>query len=305
MVLFKNKKVRLQIQGIMPERALLRLRRAEIPLYDIQKTQSTCITFSVKSKDEEKVFAIYPKAELSAGLYTSYTVTKLPAAGVDKVLQTLKKRWGIIVGIGVFCCVTLYADSFVFGVEIVGSKVYAREIYAALEEADIRPFAKYSTAKQDEFCAKMLALDGVEFCSVQKAGLWARVEMRLGGFAERKPQTDKMQSKYTGEVVAITALRGTPMKKIGDKVVAGEILVSDDVVVENGGQIRVEVIARVQIACTYEAVICADDAESAFAAAYLEIGGDSVELTGKSVVEERENTYAVRLLYTATQTMNL
>ena len=305
MVLFKNKKVRLQIQGIMPERALLRLRRAEIPLYDIQKTQPTRIAFSVSGKDEEKVFAIYPKAELSAGLYTSYTVTKLPVAGVDKALQTLKKRWGIIVGIGVFCCATLYADSFVFGVEIVGSKVYAREIYTALEEADIRPFAKYSMAKQDEFCAKMLALDGVEFCSVQKAGLWARVEMRLGGFAERKTQTGKMQSKYTGEVVAITVLRGTPMKKIGDKILAGETLVSDDVIVENGGQIRVEVIARVQIACTYEALVCAEDEENAFAAAYLEIGADGVDLTGKSVVEERENTYAVRLLYTATQTMNL
>jgi hypothetical protein len=193
----------------------------------------------------------------------------------------------------------------VFGVEIVGSKVYAREIYAALEESDICPFAKYSTAKQDEFCAKMLALDGVEFCSVQKAGLWARVEMRLGGFVERKTQTGKMQSKHTGEVVAITTLRGTPLKKIGDKVVAGETLVNDDVVVENGGQVRVEIIARVQIACIYEVLVCADSAESAFAAAYLEIGADGVELTEKSVIEKEENTYAVRLLYTATQTMNL
>ena len=305
MVLFKNKKVRLQIQGIMPERALLRLRRAEIPLYDIQKPQPTHITFRVKSEDVERVLAIYPSKDVADGAYTVYTVEKLSATGLDKCLQTLKKRWGIVLGIGVFCLATLYADSFVFGVEIVGSRVYAREIYAALNEADIRPFAKYSTQKQDEFCAKMLTLDGVEFCSVQKAGLWARVEMRLGSFAERKIQKGKMHAKYTGEVVAITALRGTPLKKVGDKVVEDELLINDEVSVESGGQVRVEIIARVQIACVYEALVCADDAESAFAAAYLEIGADGVELTEKSVTPKQENTYAIRLLYTATQTMNL
>lgn len=305
MILFKNKKVRLQIQGVMPERALLRLRRAEIPLFNIKKPQPTRIIFCVKSKDVERVLAIYPSEESAERSYASYTVARLPATGVEKCLQTLKKRWGIVLGLGLFCLVTLYADNFVFGVEIVGSEAYAREIYTALDEADIRPFAKYSTEKQDEFCAKMLALDGVEFCSVQKSGLWARVEMRLGSFAEAKIQKGKMHAKYTGEVVAITALRGVPVKKIGDKITAGEMLVNDEVSVENGGQVRVEIIARVQIACVYEALVCADDEESAFAAAYLEIGADGVELTEKSVTQKQENTYAVRLFYTATQTMNL
>ena len=303
--MFIHKKIRLQIRGVMPERALLRLRRAGIPLYDIKKPQPELVRFCVSGKDEEKVFAIYPNTGNTVSAYTPYAVSKLPPRGIDRWTQTLKKRWGILLGILLFCMVTLYADGFVFGVEIVGSQVYAREVQTTLDEMGVRPFTQYSATRQDEICAKLLALDGVEFCSVQKAGLWVRVEMRLGSFAKRTIQTGKMRSSHTGEIVDITVLRGSPLKKIGDKVMAGELLVDDDVFTESGGHVRVEIIARVQIACIYEALVCADDAESAFAKAYLEIGADSNTLVEKSIIENKENTYAVRLLYTATQTMNL
>ena len=114
-----------------------------------------------------------------------------------------------------------------------------------------------------------------------------------------------MRSDFTGEIVAITALRGTPLKKIGEKITAGEILVEDSFSTESGGQVRVEIIARVQIACVYEALVCAEDEESAFAKAYLTIGADGVELKEKSVLPAENNTYQVRLVYEAVQTMNL
>ena len=59
-MLFPNLKDRLQIEGIMPERALLRLRRAQIPLYNVKKIAKNRILFRVKRKDVEKIFAIYP-----------------------------------------------------------------------------------------------------------------------------------------------------------------------------------------------------------------------------------------------------
>ena len=59
-MIFANRKIRLKIQGNMPERALLRLRRAEIPLYEVKKSQKNAILVSVKRKDVQKVFAIYP-----------------------------------------------------------------------------------------------------------------------------------------------------------------------------------------------------------------------------------------------------
>ena len=239
------------------------------------------------------------------GGYTPYTVTKVRAVGLEKVLQTLKKRWGVLLGIPLFCLTCIYADGFTFGVHIVGSQVYAREVHAALDAVGIRPFTRYASGREDEVCAKLLALDNVEFCSVQKSGLWVRVEVRLGSFPKRQFQKGKMRSSFTGEIVAITALRGTPLKQVGDRITAGEILVEDSFLVEGGGQVRVEIIARVQIACVYEALVCADDAESAFAKAYLHIGADDVEIQEKSIEPCENNAYKVRLVYVAVQTMNL
>ena len=290
----------------MPERALLRLRRAEIPLYNIKKLQKNAILLSVKKKDIQKVFAIYPNVCYNIGAYTPYTVTQIRQFGLEKSLQTLKKRWGVLLGIPLACLAVLYADGLTFGVDIVGSKVYEREVYAALDEVGIRSFSKYSARRADEFCAKLLALDGVEFCSVQKSGFWVRVEVRLGAFHKTQLQKGKMRSVHSGEIIAITALRGTPLKQVGDKVEAGEILVEDEFITEGGGQVRVEIIARVRIMCVYEALVCAEDAQSAFAKAYLEIGAQGeYTLVEQSITPAENNAYVVRLQYEAVQTMNL
>ena len=47
---------RIQIEGIMPERALLRLKRVGIPLYDIQKTQNNGKKFSKFCKKNREGF---------------------------------------------------------------------------------------------------------------------------------------------------------------------------------------------------------------------------------------------------------
>ena len=57
MSLFRERMI---IEGLMPERALLRLRRAQIPIYNLKKIKKNQILFTVKRKDVEKVFAIYP-----------------------------------------------------------------------------------------------------------------------------------------------------------------------------------------------------------------------------------------------------
>ena len=79
-----------------------------------------------------------------------------------------------------------------------------------------------------------------------------------------------MQAKHTGEILSITTLRGTALKKAGDVVREGETLVGDWFSVEGEGQVRVEPIARVSIACVYAGGCTeANTKEQAFAEAYL------------------------------------
>ncbi|MBO5736620.1 MAG: sporulation protein YqfD, partial [Clostridia bacterium] len=215
----------IQINGIMPERALLRLKRAGIPLYNVQRAAKTKIRLRVRRKDLSKISAIYPR-EGDMEKRGAYVFSVIEGLGLAKLVDFCKNRTGFLLGIMAFCILTLAADSFVFGIEFVGTDVYAREVAQALDENGIRFFAPYKKGKEDMITAKLLTLDYVDFCSVTKKGGKIRVEMRTSPFAAPLLSTGEMQAKHTGEILAITALRGTALKKAGESVFVGETLVA-------------------------------------------------------------------------------
>lgn len=304
MSLFGGYKVALRLTGTMPERAFLRLRRANIPVYDAKKTGKDEIRFCALKKDLDKIFAIYPKTRYNIGEYVPYTVTELGAVGVGKIVEGAAARIGFCIGALLFCACTAYFGEYTFGVEFSGSDAYAREAYIAMDECGIYTWKRYESKNADLFCAKMTALDGVEFCSIKKVGLKLRVEVRIGSVKTDYAKKGRMQAKHTGKLLELTVLRGCALKKIGDEVTVGESLVGDWFLTEDGGQVRVELIARARIACTYARVVVAEDEQTAFAEAYLdaEIGAED-EILQRSI-EKRENGYFVTLVYTAIESMN-
>ena len=284
----------------MPQRALLKIKRNQIPVYDLQKKDETRLECSVENAYLSKLFTIYPPTASGA-----FTVTDLGARGIGKRLSAISKRLGLLLGVTLFCIGTVFAQQFVFSVEFVGTEVYRREALSALEENGFKPFTVYQTGKEDLVCARLLSIPDVEFCSVQKVGTRLRVEMRLHTLPPPKLQTGDMFSKRTGTVLSITALKGTLAKGVGDKIERGETLVHSWYFVEGRGQVSVEVIARASIACVYEQEITATDEAEAFAKAYLQLDlKDGDKLTGKRI-EKTKNGFFVRIEYTAIESMNL
>ena len=297
-------KERFLLEGLMPERALLRLRRADIPLFHVKKTEKNRILFSVKKKDVEKVFAIYPNMCYNKPDNGAYRVKSLGATGLGKYAEKAKRRVGFLLGGLLGLSLVLASEPLVFTVDFVGTDVYAREVYQAFDEAGVSLFGVYRKGKEDIICAKMLALEGVEYCSVQKIGHRVAVDMRLSPFPSTRTETGVMQAKHEGEIVAMTVLRGSPLKKIGDRVRLGETLVGNWFSTEEGGQVRVEIIARVCIACTYEAIVEAEDEESAFAKAYLALGFSPDDKTTGTKIEKNGETYRVKIEYQTVETLN-
>ncbi len=293
---------RIEICGLMPERALLRLRRAGITLYGVEKPQKDRLRLRVKGKDKDKVFAIYPSAE--RGGNAPYTVRALGKIGAGKYLDWAVKRIGFAIGACLFCMASLFVDDFVFGVDFTASSVYARETYETLEEYGVKRFARYKKGREDLICSKLLALDGVEFCSVKKSGLRLKIEMRLGNAPSAVYQTGDMLAKHEGELLSITALKGTPQKRTGERVTVGETLVGAFVESEEGERKKTEVIARASIACVYECVVQSTDEKEAFAIAYMQAGLTQEDrLTDKKIVA-LDGGYSVTLAYTAIESIN-
>ncbi len=295
---------KIAIEGNNPERALYKLHQAGVTLFNVKKTQKTQIVFSVDKKDTEKVFAIYPKMCYNVNDYAPYHARSLRAEGLVKFVSFCKKRSLFLAGAILFCACTLFADSLVFGVRIVGSQSYKREVYIALEEHGVKPFTRYDGKETDIICSQLLSLQGVEFCSVKKEGLYVRVEIRVDHTPINKFAQGDMVSKRTGEITAITALRGTPLKKKGDKVFVGETLVGGWFTPTDGERVRVEPIACVKIACVYEEIISADSEESAFAQAYLALNLSDDDTITKREINARQHDFLVRIEYTAVEKIN-
>lgn len=290
---------RISIEGAFPERALIRLRKAEISVYKAKKTQKNRLEMLVKRKDIEKVFAIFPNVCYNSGANTLYSVQKCGARGFAKLVDFVHARWGFIVGAVAFVGLSAYADAFVLGIDFSASDAYAREARAVLAEYGIKPFARYQAGDEDVISARLLRLGDMEFCSVKRVGHRVVVEMRLGNERVQTYTQGDMVAERSGEIVALTVLKGTPLKKAGDSVTAGERLAGAYFETETE-RIQTLCVARVTLACKYEAVVVAEDSESAFAKAYLETSGD---LTSREV-SPCEGGYFVSLTYTYTQSMN-
>ena len=296
---------RVLLEGWMPERALLRLRRAQIPLYNVKKIAKNRILFRVKRKDVEKIFAIYPNICYNKDETVAYKAQALGAEGVGKYLKMAKQRVGLLIG-GVFCIAfALATQPYVLSVDFVGSECYRRETLQVLDEVGIRQFSPYVQGQEDLVCAKLLSLDGVEFCALKKVGNRLTVEIRLSSFPRLKTEMGNMYAKHTGQIQSMTVLRGSPHVKIGETVRKGETLVEDYFTTEQGGQVRVEIIARVCIACVWEGEVEAESEEEAFAKAYLVAMLTDNDTLQETTIENNGKTYRVKMIYQAIETMNL
>jgi hypothetical protein len=295
---------RLSLEGVMPERAILRLKREKIALYQVKKTQKNRLQFTVEERDCKKVFALYKKVWYHHGATGAYSLHDHGFIGFSKKANAFKKRLGFLLGALLFCMISLYADAFVFGVEIKGSKVYRREVLQALEEHEIKPFHRYQRGKEDLICAKLLAIENVEFCSVQKSGARVVVEIRTSPFPTPFSQEGDMLSLHGGVLRSLTVLRGTPLKKTGDPIKQGEPIVGGYFYTQSGEYKGVKPIARASIACVHEQEVVASDETQAFAIAYLELSlNEKDEITQTEIVKNGE-TFHVKIYYTVVETIN-
>lgn len=296
---------RVRIDGVMPERALLRLKRAGIAVYNVKKTQKTQIVLDVKKKDIEKVFAIYPNVCYNSSTGGAYTATDMGGVGLLKGVSWAKQRMGLLLGGAAFCLLTAIADAWTLGIEVNGTDAYTRDVRAILAQHGVRVGARYAEEDTDAICAELLKLDGVEYCSVKKTGFRVVVELRLAEFDRPTLEKGDMTAKRSGTILSATAMRGTLLKGAGARVEAGETLVGGYFLTESGEHRAVEPIARVKLACEYSGAFAAESEEAAFAAAYLELAlGEKDEIVQKEIVE-KDGAYIVRIGYTVIETVNL
>lgn len=283
---------RLLVQGVSPERLLLKIRRLRIPVYDVKKVSATKLLLSVKIRDEKKV------TSLENGVYKITTVHK------DERLKNLIKRTGLWIGVACFLALTLLSNSVCLSVDIVGAEGLEHEINKVLAEEKAVPFSPFPK-NTNRLSARILGVDGVAFCSVKRLGTSLLIEVVTSPFQKTEEKSGDMKAEVSGEITELCVLSGTPCKKVGEKVSAGESLVGAYLV---AGETNRDVFVRafVRIRVRFQTTVQAKNPAVAFAkACFEEFGGflpsDKIE---EKTVRETADGYLVTIVYTAEQSMN-
>ena len=102
---------RYEITSLTVNRAVNKLARAGIEVFNVRKTGKTRIRLSIRAKDSEKFFAIFHGS--------CYTINKLKDRGLKRLAVWALCRVGVLVGIALFCLTVFLSGALVFKVEVV------------------------------------------------------------------------------------------------------------------------------------------------------------------------------------------
>ncbi len=174
--------VRLLIEGMMPYRALNRLRREGICLKNAKKCKKNQIVCVVDEKEVEKVFAIYPNMCYNDDRCITYRVCLLPPHGWRKWWILCKKRVGLWLGGLLFILLTAWSNGYVLKIDVIGDAGYEAAVTELLSKNGVSCFRHYDENRTDVMTAEILRLKGVSFCSIQKIGCTLVVEVRTSPF---------------------------------------------------------------------------------------------------------------------------
>ena len=274
------------VEGLSPHRALDRLARRGVRVFDARKTGPARLNFAVSAKDAEKVFAIFSRS--------CYTVTKTGSSRAGRLAAAVRRRPGFVCGAVLFLALSFAADRLVLRIDVSGSAArYAARAEEVLAEAGIGVFSFYSEEAADRARSRLLAaFADVAFAEVEKSGCVVRVTLEAGDIAEVPARTQELRAPVAGVVEELTVLRGEACAEEGQQVAAGDVLVLGRVAGADGAYRETFVSARCVLRCGY-AFTAAGSGEAAvrraLAAARLSaerdlLQGDAAELT---VLEER------------------
>ena len=220
--------------------------------------------------------------------YLAETATALDL-DLDAVLsQNLAKlraralrRPGILAGLAAFVLAAYCVNIPVLRIDVAGSARYEEEAYAVLAESGVRTFALCGEEEREAARRALLALPGVVFASVEKAGCVVTAVIEESEETPLPERERELSSPRAGKVEELAVLRGTALVSEGDAVAAGQTLVAGYFLTEEGERRETFAVARASILCTFSAEYFSAErsdaaAADAVAAAHLAAGGELV-----------------------------
>ena len=265
------------VESAAPFRALDKLARRGVCVYDVQKLGPARLKFRAKSKDGKKIFAIFRGS--------CYTVTGRRSVRLKRLADALARRPGILAGALLFFALGFCSNLFVFDIRVEGSGArYAERAAEILRENGLRAFAVFGEDKASAAEAALLGLPGIVFAEVQKDGCVVTVTLEESAETPVPVRGSNLKAPSGGVVEELAVLRGTALVKAGDTVKEGQTLVGGYFETPEGERRETFAVARASILHPYTGEFeSGEESDAALAravaAANMIAGGEPVDYT--------------------------
>ena len=200
-----------------PVQALNKLSRANIPVFNCNK-QGARFTFSISDNNIKKVFAIFE--------HPCYNVIIKQYSLKRRLIKSALSRPVLILGTLAFIAAAVLSNCFICKITVTGSGSYLKtEVAAIARSLGVNTYTFYKGIDEQLFCARVMALPQVTFCSVHKSGSVLYINVQTASESAQSATYTPLYADKSGVVNSVTAICGTPLVSAGDSVTKGDMLI--------------------------------------------------------------------------------
>ena len=176
------------------------------------------LIIKINCQDMQKVF------EVCGNMWYN---TKVKYHGLKRLVDIAREKFLFIAAVALFVAAVFILGNFIISFDLseVPSE-YKNRVSSALAAGGAKRFNAFNNVDYDGIEKKLLSFDGVDYAEVGKSGYSIKVFIKKkDGLSSTLPKRDRIVSVTGGVITAMTVYRGRALKKVGDQVAAGEILV--------------------------------------------------------------------------------
>lgn len=283
------------------ETALKKLTKAEIPVYKLKK-KGARLRFSTNSEYTKKVFAIFA--------HPCYNVVVKKDSPKNRLKGFFGRRFGLVAGAALFVAAAIISGNSVLKIKVTGSGSYlSPQVLSIAYECGAKEYSLCKGLDKPLLQAKVLALPGVNFCSVQRQGAYLVIDVQAENENFATTEYKPLVSSVSGVVEEVVAICGTPEKAAGDNVMAGDTLIGAYALDEEGQSSKCLAVGFARIASTVTLTVffdceSEDNARNALSSASL-YSDEIVKRSYKVKPCDGGVNYEVTFTYIKTESINI
>lgn len=272
----------IEFKGMGIERALNELEQRGATLWRIERQDRLTVTARAPLSQKKLIRAAMAEMPCRVSWKKSY--------GLPGLLERLAKRRALMAGLALLIVSSSVAVQFVWRVKITGvDEKRAQEIYDIVQQSGYGPGAFWHTMRLKEVERQLLLkLPDAAGLLANRTGTTLTLEIipTVPAPEIHTPgEPCDIVANQDGVIVSVTALEGVPQVKQGQAVKKGDVLISGNIVREEGEnravEARGEVVATVGVTASHTVSMVTDTPQpvgSAYTTRVLQLAGWQVPL---------------------------